>query len=166
MTLTLRKVELHTEKTGDKGWHEATSWWPLIHLFIFIMRTSKNIFLHQSFLQSQEVRKSRANTMVWKGGQSGWFPGNLHASKSKEWNWTERRYNINPMCTYSHLLLKDQPLDPTTEQPHSDIQETQASDHGLHFTSSSPFSISAIALITECTNYFIRILHLMRRINI
>lgn len=135
----------------------------LVHIYYV---DKQKHFLHQSFLQSKEVRKSRANTMVWEGGQSGWLPGNLHASKSKELNWTERSYNINPMCTYSHLLRKDRPLAPTTAQSHFDIQETQASDRGLKFTSSSPFSISATALITECTNYFIRILHLMRHINI
>lgn len=81
-----------------------------------------------------KVRKSRANTMVQKVGQARQLHGNSHASKSKEWSWTERFCSLNPGCSYSHLLRKCGGLDPTTEQPSLLQQGTQARDNGLDIT--------------------------------
>lgn len=133
---------------------------PLIHLLTSIIWTSKNISTSAS-LTKQNIRKPRGKTMVWKSEQNGWFHGHFHGSEPKKWPWTERRYSV-----YVFTSTSERPVPgPHHRTAHSEAQETQTRDHGLDLPSSSLFSMSSLALITDYTNYFTRILHLMRHTN-
>lgn len=101
---------------------------------VYIYDLDKQKSFGVSLTSNIKVRKSRANMMVQKVGQSGHLHDNSHASKSKEWNWIERFCSLNPVSTYSHLLRKFWCLDPTTEQPSLLLQGTQARDNGLNIT--------------------------------
>lgn len=75
---------------------------------------------------------------------------------------TERRYS----GVYVFTSASERPVPgPRCRTAHSEAQETQTHDHGLDLPSSSLFSMSSLALITDYTNYFTRILHLMRHRN-
>lgn len=144
----LKKLATKVEFRLEDGDH----WLTCLHLSCRQAKT----FLHQSSLQNKTGRKSRTNTRVWKGEQRVWVHGNLHASTSKDWHWTERRWKTNLMCTQSHLLLRDQPLDPSTEQPCSDIQETPSQWPWPYFyiffsilPPQLPFSLSALTFASK-----------------
>ena len=113
---------------------------PLIHLLTSIIWTSKNISTSAS-LTKRNIRKPTAKTMVWKSEQNG--------------------------CgVYAFTSASERPVPgPRRRTAHSEAQETQTRDHGLDLPSSSLFSMPSLALITDYTNYFTRILHLMRHRN-
>lgn len=65
---------------------QALPRWPLIHFFFNIYYADKPKYICINLTYKIKVRKSPANTVVQKNGQSEQLYGNLHASKSKEWN--------------------------------------------------------------------------------